>query len=169
MKPVVQNKQQTIHQQGFTLLELMVVLAIIGILATVGATQFQNYIARARATEGLAAAQPFKLAIEERISTTDGVFKQADLGVPAFTSTGDVTSITVSEMKARGNGGVITITFGPRVGAAGANTLTLTPVVTAGAIRWFCSAAGVAAPANANDGFIAGTLPTEFAPANCRG
>jgi type IV pilus assembly protein PilA len=169
MKPVVQNKKQTIRQQGFTLLELMVVLAIIGILATVGATQFQNYIARARTTEGLQMAQPFKLAIEERISTGDGVFTQEQLGVPTFIATADVTDITVKKMEAGNNGGVIIITFGPRVGEDKKNTLTLTPIVTAGAIRWFCSAGEVKAPENANGGFVAGTLPAKFAPANCQG
>jgi len=51
----------------------------------------------------------------------------------------------------------------------GGGTLTLTPIVTPGAIQWFCSAFGVRAPANANPGFTEGTLRPEFAPANCRG
>ncbi|EJM98237.1 pilin [Herbaspirillum sp. YR522] len=167
MKPVVHNKQQTIGQQGFTLLELMVVLAIIGILATIGASQFQGYIARARVTEGLNLAQPYKLAVAEQITARGGIFTVAQLGLPAFVATADVTDIVATGMAARNQGGVITITFAERVGGGG--TLTLTPIVTGSAIQWLCAARGVTAPADANTGFVAGTLPPAVAPANCRG
>ncbi|MCA1325268.1 pilin [Herbaspirillum sp. alder98] len=165
----MQKKQQTIRQQGFTLLELMVVLAIIGILATIGASQFQGYIARARVTEGLNLVQPYKLAVAEQITANGGVFKVEQLGVPAFVATPDVTKIDVTPMASKGIGGVITITFAQRVGGGG--TLTLTPTITSSAIQWLCAAAGVAAPTGegANTGFIAGTLPADVAPANCRG
>ncbi|MFX5705353.1 pilin, partial [Acinetobacter baumannii] len=70
MKPVVTRRPQ----QGFTLLELMVTLAIVGILAMLGASQYQDYIARARVSEGFNLAEPYKLAVTEQISSNNGVF-----------------------------------------------------------------------------------------------
>lgn len=168
MKPVVTRRPQ----QGFTLLELMVTLAIVGILAMLGASQYQDYIARARVSEGFNLAEPYKLAVTEQISSNNGVFTVAQLGLPAFTPTDNVSKIEVSPMEKRGVGGVITITYSPRVGDGG--TLTLTPTITSGTIQWQCAAKDVkqaATPegATANAGFVAGTLPAKFAPANCRG
>lgn len=160
------------RQQGLTLLELMVVLAIIGILATVGATQFQNYIARARTAEGLNLVAPYKVAVEEQITANNGIFTLPQLGLPAFVATENVTNIVVTPMAARGVGGRITITYGARIGA-GARTLTLTPWVTATGVEWQCAAAGVvtrvAGDAIDNTEFAPGTLPANLAPANCRG
>lgn len=168
MKPVVCKHKQ----QGFTLLELMVTLAIVGILTTIGASQYQDYIARSRVAEGLNLAAPYKLAVEEQAQTNNGVFTVAQLGLPAFTPTPNVSGIAVSPMTPRGVGGVITITYDARVGGGG--TLTLTPTLAAGSIQWQCAAQGVAPavlPAGAvqNGGFVAGTLPPQFAPSNCRG
>lgn len=167
MKTVVHNKKQ----QGFTLLELMVTLAIIGILATIGASQLQDYIARSRAAEGLNLVTPYKLAVEEQVTTNNGIFNVAQLGLPVFTGTANVASISVTPMTARGVGGVITITFTQNVGNGG--TLTLTPTLTASSIQWQCAAAGavqatVPAGATNNTGFVAGALAARFAPATCR-
>ncbi|WP_050468164.1 pilin [Herbaspirillum chlorophenolicum] len=168
MKTVVRTSQQ----QGFTLIELMVTLAIIGILATIGATQLQDYIARSRVAEGLNLVAPYKLAVVEQANTNNGAFTVAQLGLPAFTKTENVENITVTPMAARGVGGVITITFSQRVGNGG--TLTLTPTLTGSSIQWQCAAAGVAqatSPEGAprNSEFAAGTLEARFVPANCRG
>lgn len=168
MKTVVRNKKQ----QGFTLLELMVTLAIIGILATLGATQLQDYIARSRAAEGLNLATPYKLAVEEQVNTNNGVFTVAQLGLPAFTKTENVASISVTPMETRGMGGIVTITFDQRIGNGG--TLTLTPTLTGTSIQWQCAAKDVKQASTPdgvtkNDKFVAGSLEPRFAPANCRG
>lgn len=169
MKPVARKNKQ----QGFTLLELMVTLAIIGILATIGASQYQDYIARSRVAEGLNLAAPYKLAVEEQATTNNGVFTVAQLGLPAsFTKTQFVDNIEPTAMETRGIGGIVTITYGSRVGEGG--TLTLTPTIGAGSIQWQCAAAEVKQAATptgavANTKFAAGTLPAKYAPANCRG
>ncbi len=168
MKPVVSRRAQ----RGFTLLELMVTLAIIGILAMLGASQYQDYIARARVAEGFNLAEPYKLAVTEQISSNNGVFTVAQLGLPTFVTTDNVSRIDVSPMEKRGVGGVITITYSARVGDGG--RLTLTPTISSGTIQWQCAAKDVkqaATPegATANTGFVAGSLPPKYAPANCRG
>jgi type IV pilus assembly protein PilA len=164
MKPVVTRRPQ----QGFTLLELMVTLAIVGILAMLGPRNTRT-TSPARVSEGFNLAEPYKLAVTEQISSNNGVFTVAQPGLPAFTPTDNVSKIEVSPMEKRGVGGVITITYSPRVGDGG--TLTLTPTITSGTIQWQCAAKEVkqaATPegATANTGFVAGTLPAKFAPAN---
>ena len=57
------------HQSGFTLIELMIVVAIIGILIAVGIPQYQNYVARAQATEGLSLLSGAKTAVAEYVMT----------------------------------------------------------------------------------------------------
>jgi type IV pilus assembly protein PilA len=166
MKPVARKNKQA----GFTLLELMVTLAIIGILATIGASQYQDYIARSRVAEGLNLAAPYKLAVEEQAQANAGVFKAAQAGLPAFSKTANVANIELSDMGPRGVGGVITITYDKSVGGGG--TLTLTPYLGASAILWKCAAAGAtkAVPDGSvdNSSFSAGTLEAKNAPANCR-
>lgn len=168
MKQVARKNKQ----QGFTLLELMVTLAIIGILATIGASQYQDYIARSRVAEGLNLAAPYKLAVEEQVQANGGVFNVAQLGLPTFTKTQNVEKIEVSPMVEKGQGGVITITFEKRVGDGG--TLTLTPTLGSGSVQWQCAAADVVKASTpdgavANSKFAAGTLAAKFAPSNCRG
>jgi len=63
--------------KGFTLIELMIVVAIIGILAAIAIPQYQNYVARAQVAEGLNLAGPFKAAISEYYITT-GKYPQGD-------------------------------------------------------------------------------------------
>ena len=77
-------------QQGFTLIELMIVVAIIGILAAVALPAYQDYTIRAKVTEGLALSNPLKLAVAENASNTSpdaegGLFKgvQNNIAVPA--------------------------------------------------------------------------------------
>ena len=103
-------------QQGFTLIELMIVVAIIGILAAVAIPAYQDYTVRARVTEGLSLAGSYKVAIAE--NAANGAAFAA--GIPAFVGTPNVTGMAVNPAN-----GEITITYGAN---AGAGTLTLAPV-----------------------------------------
>ena len=138
-------------QQGFTLIELMIVVAIIGILAAVALPAYQDYTVRARVTEGLSLAASAKTAVAENAASGTAL----NTGWDAPAATDNVTSVAVA-----GATGVITVTY---TAVAGGGTLTLVPTsagaalasgtIPAGAIEWDCTG---------------GTLVDKYRPANCR-
>jgi type IV pilus assembly protein PilA len=125
-------------QKGFTLIELMIVVAIVGILAAIAIPAYQDYLIRARVTDGLSLAASAKTTISE--NAANGA---ADLstGWVAPTATANVASVAVA-----GGTGVITITY---TAAAAGVVLTLTPTsggaalaggtVPTGSISWACA------------------------------
>ena len=161
-------------QKGFTLIELMIVVAIIGILAAIAIPAYQDYTIRSQVSEGLTLAAAAKAAVSESFSNT-GV-PPADRTAAGMTATaGDTSGKYVESVDVAD--GVITITYGNEVnGVIDGETLTLTPYESVDlSVVWRCGNAGAPAgaallgtAAGAATAYVAPSLEDKYMPAACR-
>jgi len=141
------------NQQGFTLIELMIVIAIIAILMSYAIPAYRDYTVRAKAGEGIALAAGAKLAVSEYF-INEGVYpvNNAEAGLAVAT---DIIGVNVLSITAAA--GVITIAFNAEDAALVGNSLELSPTTVAGggSVQWICRNS-------------VGGLDDRFVPVACR-
>lgn len=159
-------------QSGFTLMELMIVVAIVGILAAFAVPSYQDYLIRARVSEGLNLAEPAKALVAENALTSSAALNtgwtapEPTANVASMSVNASTGEISITYTSAAGSGSLILVPYyTSRTGTEATSTPTALAAGTlpGDIIQWACKAAGKSFALGAT-----GTLAARYAPSNCR-
>jgi type IV pilus assembly protein PilA len=135
------------RQNGFTLIELMIVIAILGILMAIAIPAYQDYLVRAKASEALLAMAPAKMGVSEFVNANGRFPNNLASAGTTFTASSYVQTLMVSGL------GIVKAQAQNTKCKAVEPLFTLTPTTSASAVRWKCTV---------------NTTSTTCAPASCR-
>lgn len=144
---------KTQKQSGFSLIELLIAMAIIGILTTIAMTTYLEYTQRARVSGGIRLASPVKLAVAEHFSNHDAFPDSnatAGINAPGAYLTTDVKLISIGLTPTTGT---VTIAFNARGGISDGDSVLLVPIKYHNSVLWKCTS---------------NTLITGLLPSTCR-
>jgi type IV pilus assembly protein PilA len=157
------------QQSGFTLIELMIVVAIIGILAAIALPAYQDYTVRAKVSEGAIAASAIKVGVTEMFAN-GGMAGVLAYSTEIANNQAQMRTQKISAVAVIAGTGEIRITMAGIPQLAALNVLAFVPVIgvagisdinSAGSVQWICSASGLPVPS-------ATTILPNFLPAECR-
>ena len=130
-------------QQGFTLIELMIVVAIIGILAAIALPAYQDYTVRAKVSEGVVVASGAKATVGENLANGSAPCLGVDGGI-----------INMTNLTCNAADGALTVVVAHQVAGVADITLTLTPTPGITGVSWLCA--------------VSGAADNKYVPAECR-
>ncbi|NND00886.1 MAG: pilin [Gammaproteobacteria bacterium] len=181
----MQNIQKSTHySNGFNLIELMVVTAVLGILVSVALSSYYTYSVRARVLEGISLASSIKAEVSENYA--EGKL----IGLTTYAATlatevaaGNIATAMVSDLTLDPATGVITVVYNTNNATGGipelvgANTIALTPhignqglgaTIDGGTISWECAGADGAIALTSYPASTLGSVTSRFLPGECR-